>query len=175
MIRILFNHQDNNRRGTQPKMLYVKNCSNKILDKLSQIADTEKQSNIFFLHSEVITDQTEQNQKIILTGVQKNQYINIKCKYHAGVVTAIKASLNRKYNSDDRSWVVSPEDIPALITRLEKFNSEVDYTSLLQFLPRPEEVQEIVLQSMPNQTREPFTHQLDAAKFLLQKKTVIIF
>ena len=26
-----------------------------------------------------------------------------------------------------------------------------------------------------NQTREPFTHQLDAAKFLLQKKTVIIF
>lgn len=170
----------NNRKwDSTQKCWHVKNCEViKILDKLAQIADTENAKQYFLsLYIEPITTENqepEQTQKIILTGVQKNEYINIKCKYHAGVVTAIKASLNRKYNSADYSWNVSLADIPGLINRLEKFNNEVDYASLLQYLPKPEEVQEIVLQPMPNQTREPFTHQLDAARFLLEKKKAIL-
>ena len=169
----------NRKWNSDQKCWYVKNCEViKILDKLSQIADTDNAKQYFLpLYSEVITtedQEPEQTQKIILTGEQKNKYINIKCKYHAGVVTAIKASLNRKYNSNDYSWDVSLDDIPALLTRLEKFNNEVDYTSLLQYLPKPKEIQEITLNSMPNQTREPFNHQLEAAKFLLQKKKAIL-
>jgi len=168
----------NRKWNSTEKCWYVKNCEViKILDKLSQIADTDNAKQYFLsLYKEVtITNQEpEQSQKIILIANQTGKHINVNCKYHAGVVTAIKASLDRKYNPTDHSWDVALTDIAGLITRLEKFNNEVDYTSLLQFLPKPEEKQEIVLQPMPNQTREPFTHQLDAAKFLLEKKKAIL-
>jgi len=114
-----------------------------------------------------------QNTKIKLIATKNNDDINIKCKYHPGVITAIKSCMDRKYNPIDKTWDVSLDDIPALIERLKKLENEIDFTSILQFMPK-EEAQEITLVDMPNLSRQPFGHQLEAAKFLLEKKKAIL-
>jgi SWI/SNF-related matrix-associated actin-dependent regulator 1 of chromatin subfamily A len=151
----------------------------KILDKLSQIADTENAKQYFLENYKPSiqepVQETQQITKIILSATKNgNNYINIKCKYHAGVVTAIKSCIDRRYNPNNKSWDVSLDDISGLITRFEKFESEIDFSSLFQFLPKPEEKKEITLVEMPNETRKPFDHQLQAAKFLLEKKKAIL-
>jgi len=148
-----------------------------ILDKLSEIADTENAKKYFlenYKPIEVDAEKPEQTQKLTITATQNNKYINVAYKYHAGVVTAIKLSLCRKYNPIDKSWDIALSDIPALIERLKKFESEIDYTSLLQFIPKESEKQEIILCDMPNIIRKPFEHQLQASKFLLEKKKAIL-
>lgn len=149
----------------------------KTLDKLAEIADTENAKQYFLSNykpAEQVTQEPEQTTKIILLATQNGNYINIKCNYHTGVITAIKSSIDRRYNPNDKTWNVSITDITGLVSRLQKFESEIDFSSLLQFLPKPEEVIEITLNSMPNIKRKPFNHQLEAAKFLLERKKAIL-
>jgi len=166
----------NNRKwnGTE-KCWYVINSEvTKILNKLSEIADTDNAKQYFLSNykpaEQTISQEPEQNTKIILESTTNGKYITIKCKYHAVIIPAIKACVDRRYNPNNKTWNVSLDDIAGLIERLAKFESEIDFSSLSQYLPKIE----VILNPMPNIARKPFNHQLEAAKFLLSKKKAIL-
>lgn len=148
-----------------------------ILDKLSAIADTDNAKQ-YFLSQYHLTDNSKPEQKadskITLTITDNGKYINVKTsKYHAGYVNAVKACNDRKYNANDYSWTIIKTDITALIVRLQPFINDIDISGLSQYITvdvKPE----IILKPLVNATRQPFTHQLQAAKFLLEKGKAIL-
>ena len=169
----------NNRKyNPEQKCWYVANNEVvKILNKLASIADTENAKKYFISKYEETETRSETKTtdiKIKLTITEKNQYINIKTsKYHAGYVQAVKACNDRKYNPNDYSWTVSKADITALINRLQPFANEIDITALTQYTATDNKP-EITLKTLVNATRQPFIHQLEAAKFLLDRKKAIL-
>ena len=166
----------NNRKyNPEKKCWYVANNEViKILDKLSSIADVENAKQ-YFLSQYKPTETTTAVTKIKLIITDKNDKINIKTsKYHAGYVQAVKACNDRKYNPNDYSWTISKVDITALIDRLQPFANEIDITALSQYISTKNPEQEINLIPLQNAQRKPFNHQLQAAKFLLQRKKAIL-
>jgi SNF2 family DNA or RNA helicase len=149
----------------------------KILDKLSAIADTDNAKQYFLsLYQPAYNSQPEQktDTKITLTITDIGKYINIKTsKYHAGYVNAVKACNDRKYNADNYSWTIAKTDITALIDRLQPFINEIDINGLSQYIIT-EIKPEISLKSLVHAARQPFTHQFQAAKFLLEKSKAIL-
>jgi SWI/SNF-related matrix-associated actin-dependent regulator 1 of chromatin subfamily A len=149
----------------------------KILDKLSAIADTDNAKQYFLsLYQTSNNSQPEQKTetKITLTITDNGKSITIKTsKYHAGYINAVKACNDRKYNPDNYAWTISKTDITALINRLQPFINEIDISVLSQYVIT-EIKPEITLKPLVNTVRPPFTHQLQAAKFLLEKGKAIL-
>lgn len=148
-----------------------------ILEKLSTIADTDNAKQYFLSQYQTIDNsQLEQktNSKITLTITDNGKYINVKTsKYHAGYVNTVKTCNDRKYNPNDYSWTISKTDINNLVTRLQAFINEIDISGLSQYIIT-EIKPKITLNPLVNAARQPFNHQLQAAKFLLEKEKAIL-
>lgn len=144
-----------------------------ILDKLSKIANTENAKKYFltmFDGKEEVETKEEIN-KIEVTDNEK--YIEVKFKYNASIVAAVKSCNDRKYNSANYSWKVNKFELAELIERLKKIDN-IDYSEIEKYIIKEDKVVITELKEMVNATRKPFNHQLEAANFLLTKKKAIL-
>ena len=143
-----------------------------ILNKLLQIADVENA--IKYFTSKHITAETSldeiKNSNIKISVTENGDYLNLKFNYNVNIINAVKACLERKYNSTDRTWIINKNEVLELIKRLEVIEN-IDYSELKKYII---EKTEIILKEMANISRKPFNHQLEAAKFLLEKKKAIL-
>jgi len=160
-----------------------------MLNKLCDIAEVGNAITYFELHH--TTTQEEQNEaikesndKLKVIAKDNGDYVNLSFSYNTDILNAIKESKHRKYNADNHSWDVKKEDMQDLVNRLALI-SGVDYSELNQFIiiktkmteiihAESTATTEIILKEMNNTARKPFAHQLEAAKFLLEKKKSIL-
>ena len=102
-----------------------------ILNKLSQIADVENA--IKYFTSKHITAETSldeiKNSNIKISVTENGDYLNLKFNYNVNIINAVKACLDRKYNSTDRSWIINKNEVLDLIKRLEVIEN-IDYSEL---------------------------------------------
>jgi len=148
-----------------------------LLDKLSNLCDTDNAKKYFqekYKPIETVESEVKEPEKIKLITEQKNNSINLKLKYHAGFIAAVKSLTNRKYNSYDYSWNIDINEVNSLIQKLQKFEKEIDFSDLQKYTSKEEVKKEITLKTLTNNSITPFSHQVEAAKFLLENKKAIL-
>ncbi len=144
-----------------------------ILNKLSEIADVENAIKYFkskYITAETSTDEEIKNNNIKISVTENGNYLNLRFDYNTNIINAIKNCLDRKYNSCDHSWTIAKTEVLELVKRLESIGS-IDYSELKKYITKNTEV---TLKEMVNISRKPFNHQLEAARFLLERKKAIL-
>jgi len=144
-----------------------------ILNKLSEIADVENAIKYFkskYITTETSTDEEIKNNNIKISVTENGNYLNLRFDYNTNIINAIKNCLDRKYNSCDHSWTIAKTEVLELVKRLESIGS-IDYSELKKYITKNTEV---TLKEMVNISRKPFNHQLEAARFLLERKKAIL-
>ncbi|HBY21601.1 MAG TPA: hypothetical protein DEG71_11470 [Clostridiales bacterium] len=116
--------------------------------------------------------QVEQKVNIIKV-VEVKGKLEVCFNYDQSIVTAIKSLIERKYNPSTKCWTIPKTEVNNLINKLTGLPN-IDITALTKYTTTTEQIPEIILPDYTYLTRTPFSHQLEAAKFLLTVKKGIL-
>lgn len=151
-----------------------------ILEKLQKIGADCKNAIEYLKENLVINEQKEvsapapkQSINTITVNELKNGKLEIGFNYNPEIVAAIKSLNDRKYNPTSKKWTIEKDGVNTLINKLQNIPN-VDISQLFNF--KIEEVKQEVIELMDYSflQRKPFHHQLEAAKFLINSKKVIL-
>lgn len=170
-----------NKRKYDPKIKKWYVANNEVIHILEQLqkvgADCKKaieylQENLVINENEQSTKQ-EQKVNIINVVELKNGKLQIGFSYNPDIVTAIKSLNERKYNPANKTWTITKEEVNTLINKLQNIPN-IDFSQLYNFKVKEVKQEVIELMDYSYLTRKPFNHQLEAAKFLLNRKKAIL-
>lgn len=169
----------NRKYNPDSKTWYVHNSEIlETLNRLEKIGADCKASIKYIQNNPIITEAPKQerqaSQKTLIKVTKNNNSLTLSSPYHAEIIVSIKSLINRRYDSNTKSWIIPITEVPNLLPKLVSIQN-VDFTQLIPYSTTTEQVKPIQALNIPlNLNKKPFDHQILAGQFLLNNKKSIL-